>query len=165
MAPGNYGIDFMKKQYGYDLDEAVKCSNYIGETLEMIASLGFQEVLLCGHIGKLIKVSGGIMNTHSREADCRMELMAAAAIEAGMDGEILRELLNCVSTDAGYEIIKSTGHEGVFMEVVMRKIHRYLTKRAAGRFGIECIVFSNEHGLLGQTKQAEKLLNGILAEV
>lgn len=74
VAPGNYGLDFMKESYGYDLDRSVKCSNFIGETIDMAADMGFKRMLLTGHIGKLIKVAGGIMNTHSREADCRIEL-------------------------------------------------------------------------------------------
>lgn len=74
VSPGNYGLDFMKKTYGYDLDRSVKCSNFIGDTIDMAVELGFQKLLLTGHIGKLIKVAGGIMNTHSKEADCRMEL-------------------------------------------------------------------------------------------
>ena len=71
VSPGNYGLDFMKQSYGYDLDKSVKCSNFIGDTVDMAVEMGFQKMLLTGHIGKLIKVAGGIMNTHSREADCR----------------------------------------------------------------------------------------------
>ena len=77
VSPGNYGLDFMQQTYGYDLDRSVKCSNFIGETIDMAAELGFCAMLLTGHIGKLIKVAGGIMNTHSHEGDCRMELLAA----------------------------------------------------------------------------------------
>ena len=66
VAPGNYGLDFMKKAYGYDLDKSVKCSNFIGVTIDMAVECGFTRMLLTGHIGKLIKVAGGIMNTHSK---------------------------------------------------------------------------------------------------
>ena len=79
VSPGNYGLDFMKQKYGYDLDRSVKCGNFIGAAIDMAAELGFRKMLLTGHIGKLIKVAGGIMNTHSKEADCRMEVMGEAA--------------------------------------------------------------------------------------
>ena len=85
VSPGNYGLDFMKKTYGYDLDKSVKCSNFIGDTIDMAIELGFQKMLLTGHIGKLIKVSGGIMNTHSKEGDCRMELIVASAVKCGVE--------------------------------------------------------------------------------
>lgn len=164
IAPGNYGLDFMKTSYGYNLDEAVKCSNYIGDTLDMIGKMDFTHVLLCGHIGKLIKVSGGIMNTHSKEADCRMELMAAATIKAGGDLELLQKILDCVSTDAAYVLIKEAGLDETVMRIVMERISFYLHKKAAGRFEIETIVFSNENGLLGKTEKAVELLSEIKGE-
>jgi cobalt-precorrin-5B (C1)-methyltransferase len=55
VSPGNYGLDFMQQTYGYDLDRSVKCSNFIGETIDMAAELGFCAMLLTGHIGKLMK--------------------------------------------------------------------------------------------------------------
>ncbi|MCR5144111.1 MAG: cobalt-precorrin-5B (C(1))-methyltransferase CbiD [Lachnospiraceae bacterium] len=158
IAPGNYGLDFMRETYGFDLNLAVKCSNFLGTTLDQIGTLGFQKVLLCGHIGKLIKVSGGIMNMHSQEADCRIELMISAGLRCGMSLESLQEMQECISTDAAYEIVKREGVETEFMSIVMEKIQDYLKKRAAGRFEIECIVFSNEYGLMGKTDGAEDLI-------
>ena len=161
IAPGNYGMDVIRTQYNYDLDKAVKCSNFIGETLDMIGDIGFENVMLCGHIGKLIKLSGGIMNTHSKEADCRMELMAAAALYAGANTDTLSDIMKCVSTDAGYEVLLKSGLAEKTMENMMERISYYLDKRSAGRFRIECIVFSNEYGLLGETAGAKDLMNGI----
>ena len=60
VSPGNYGLDFMKRTYDYDLDRSVKCSNFIGQTIDMAVEYGFTHMLMTGHIGKLIKVSGGI---------------------------------------------------------------------------------------------------------
>lgn len=164
IAPGNYGMDFMKTTYHYDLDKAVKCSNYIGATLDMIGELQFKEVLLVGHLGKLVKVSGGIMNTHSHEADSRMELMAAAGIRAGLEAEILSEVLDAVSVDAAYEIIKKTGKEKSVMSHVMKKMDYHLKKRANGRFQIECITFSNAFGKMGETDGADEMLRRIMEE-
>lgn len=106
ISPGNYGLEFMKRTYGYDLERSVKCSNFIGQTIDMVKEIGFSKMLLTGHIGKLIKVSGGIMNTHSKEADCRMELLAAAAIRAGAEVTLLREILDCIGTEDAVDRIK-----------------------------------------------------------
>lgn len=162
IAPGNYGIDFMKEEFAYNLEEAVKCSNFIGETLDMIGQLGFKKVVLCGHIGKLIKVSGGIMNTHSKEADCRIELMIYSALKSGAGKEILDRISECVSTDEAYSMILSAGLDRPFMDNVMDKIDYYLKKKAAERFEIECIVYSNEFGLLGETKEARKIIEELV---
>ena len=162
IAPGNYGIDFMRNEYGYNLDEAVKCSNFIGETLEMIAEHGFKKAVLCGHIGKLIKVSGGIMNTHSKEADCRIELMVHSALMAGADLDVLKQISGCVSTDAAFEVIQNAGIDAAFIRIVMDKIDFYLKKKVADRFEIDCIVYSNEYGLLGETKGAREIIKGLV---
>ncbi|MGN0351970.1 MAG: cobalt-precorrin-5B (C(1))-methyltransferase CbiD [Roseburia sp.] len=164
ISPGNYGLDFMKKAYHYDLDSSVKCSNFIGDTLEMIAELGFKEVLLLGHIGKLVKVAGGILNTHSKEGDCRMELLAAAAIKSGMETAVLQEILKAVTTEEAIHIIDAEGKKEEVMSHIMEQIMFYLQKKVAGRFRIECIVYSNEFGELGKSSGAEELLKRLPAE-
>ena len=45
--------------------------------------LGFSGLLLAGHLGKLVKLGCGIMNTHSKEGDGRMETLVACALRAG----------------------------------------------------------------------------------
>ncbi len=165
ISPGNYGMDFMKDHFGYDLDRAVKCSNYIGQTVDMAAGLGFEKMLLCGHIGKLIKVSGGIMNTHSSEADCRMELMAAAAIRCGAPAGVAEEILGCLSTEEAIGIYKREGIGGKCFAHIMERIKHYLDKRAKGRIDVQCIVYSNQYGLLGQTGEAAAFLDEVKGEV
>ena len=162
VSPGNYGLDFMQQTYGYDLDRSVKCSNFIGETIDMAAELGFSAMLLTGHIGKLIKVAGGIMNTHSHEGDCRMELLAAAGIRENVSLECLKKILYCVTTEEALAFIDAEGKKEDVMEDIMKKIDFYLKKRAAGRLQIACIVYSNAYGLLGMTGKAEELLRRLL---
>lgn len=162
VSPGNYGLDFMQQTYGYDLEQSVKCSNFIGETIDMAAELGFSAMLLTGHIGKLVKVAGGIMNTHSREGDCRMELLAAAGIRKNVPAEYLIKILNCVTTEEALALIEDTGKKEAVMQDIMEKIDFYLKKRAADRLQIECIVYSNAYGLLGMTAKAEELLRRLL---
>lgn len=164
ISPGNYGLAFMREQFDYDLDRAVKCSNYIGETLDLACELGFHAILLCGHIGKLIKVSGGIMNTHSREADARMELLAAAAVRSGASHETLVRILASVSTEEAYGYLIEEGIERSCMEAVMERIGYYLDRRVDGRVRTECMVYANAYGLLGATKGALKLLQAAKEE-
>lgn len=164
VSPGNYGLDFMKRTYGYDLDKSVKCSNFIGQTIDLVRELGFQKMLLTGHIGKLIKVAGGIMNTHSKEGDCRMELIAAASIRAGANTELLQSILNCVSTEDAAAILKENNLLSPVMEHVMKEIAEHLAHRAGAGLSVECMVYSNDIGLLGRTAGAEELLAKLRAE-
>lgn len=158
VSPGNYGLDFMKNTYGYDLNQSVKCSNFIGQTIDMAKEVGFTRMLLTGHIGKLIKLSGGIMNTHSKEGDCRMELLAAAAIWAGADTVLLQQILHCISTEKAAQVLRESSLLEPAMRYVMDKISDHLSRRAGADFQVECMVYSNELGLLGMTPGAGKLL-------
>lgn len=157
LAPGNYGVDFLKETYGISEEDSVKCSNYIGQSLDMAVELGFRGVVLTGHIGKLIKVSGGVMNTHSRWADCRMELLAAAALRAGLGAEKACELLESFTTDDALEKV-SEEERSRLMEQVMLKIESYLEYRAAGEMEVASVVYSKVYGILGKTKKADELM-------
>lgn len=162
ISPGNYGLDFMKATYGYDLDKSVKCSNFIGDTIDMAKELGFKKILLTGHIGKLIKVSGGILNTHSKEGDCRMELLVAAGVKVGVPLEWLQAILSCVTTTEAIRLLNNCGKREVVMQVVMEKIMYYLKRRAGDTMQMECILYENEFGELAKSEGAEELLQLLL---
>lgn len=156
VAPGNYGLDFMKKAYGYDLDKSVKCSNFIGVTIDMAVECGFTRMLLTGHIGKLIKVAGGIMNTHSKEADCRMELLSAFAIHEGAGADVAAKILDCVATEDAVRLLREAGKQQEVMDYAMERIMFYLNKRAGGRMQIDCIMYDNTFGELAKSKEADR---------
>lgn len=162
VTPGNYGLDFMKEAFAYDLDKSVKCSNFIGNTIDMAAETGFCGMLLTGHIGKLVKVSGGIMNTHSKEGDCRMELLAAAALKSGGSKTQALEILEAVTTEEGIRILQEGGNLQKTMQILMEKIMFYLQKRAAGRLQIECMMYANGYGLLAESSGAEAMLEALM---
>ncbi len=164
VSPGNYGTDYMLKTYGYDLDKSIKCSNFIGDTVDMAKELGFKGILLTGHIGKLVKVSGGIMNTHSKESDCRMELIAAAGIKAGVSQDTLRKVFDCVSTEEALKLIKDENKLEEVMKLIMEKVMYYLNKRAGDRLNVECIIYSNELGELAKSEGADKWLTLLVRE-
>ena len=156
VAPGNYGLDFMKKAYGYDLEKSVKCSNFIGVTIDMAVECGFTRMLLTGHIGKLIKVAGGIMNTHSKEADCRMELLSAFAIHEGAGADVAAKILDCVATEEAVRLLREAGKQQEVMDYAMERIMFYLNKRAGGRMQIDCIMYDNTFGELAKSKEADR---------
>ena len=156
ISPGNYGLDFLKNTYHYNLDKSVKCSNFIGLTIDMAVEEGFKRLLLAGHIGKLIKVAGGIMNTHSREGDCRMELLKAFDVKCGVAAVDAEKLLSCVTTEEAVRILEACGRRQEVMDYAMERILFYLEKRAQGKLAIECIMYANDFGALAKSKEAEE---------
>ena len=158
IAPGNYGADFLRSLCHVEETELVKCSNFIGQTIDMAVSAGYREMFFISHIGKAIKLAGGIMNTHSREADSRAELMAACALRAGATAETARRILDCLTTDEMLEVLKRDGLLEKTMEIAGERIDYYLNYRAKGQITIGAAVFSNETGMLCMTGPAEAWL-------
>lgn len=159
VTPGNYGEAFARTYPEIDVDASVKCSNYVGETLDFAVNMGIRGILFIAHIGKFIKVSGGIMNTHSRNADSRAELMATAAIRSGADLETAKRILNTITTEEAVHILKETDLFEPTIQEILTRIHYYLQHRCQGALETEVILFSSEHGLLGQTDGAAMMLN------
>ena len=165
MVPGNYGADFLKNNYGVIDERPVMFSNFVGEACDLIREMGFLKVLFCCHIGKLIKVSGGIMNTHSRYADCRMELMLAAFMTAyhksGKDldiRDISGNILGCISTTAALNEIEKTGLLKETSDIILKKAVCNLRRRVGEDIRTECILYENSYGLLSRSEGALELL-------
>ena len=159
LAPGNYGLNYLAAHYP-ELREIpiVKISNFIGEALDMAAAEQFGEVLLVGHVGKLVKLAGGIMNTHSKQADCRTELFCAHAALCGADTATCRALMDAATTDACLDILDAAGLKTTVMASLLQAVQLHLERRAAGAFTVGAVLFSNQSGPLGQTTQAKTLL-------
>lgn len=161
VVPGNYGSDFLHDTLGYQEDAAVKCSNYVGEVIDDAVRLQMKGILLVGHIGKFIKLAAGIMNTHSRQADGRMEILAAHATMAGGSRELICQLMECITTTAALELLEKEGILKEVMSTVMIKIEEHLKHRAGDGLEIGAVMFSKEMGILGKTSDADRLAQKI----
>ena len=157
LTPGNYGNDFLRQTLGYDQELAVKCSNYIGDAIDDGVRLKMDGLLLVGHIGKLVKIAAGVMNTHSRQADARMEVLAVHAAMAGADRETVCALMKCFTTKEALDILEKRGLLEETMRTVMEKIEYHLAKRAGEKMKVGALMFSDELGVLGKTSLVDKL--------
>lgn len=155
LVPGNIGRDIMAKSYGADLDGIVKMSNFIGYMLMETKRLGFKRVIVGGHISKLIKLSGGITNSHSRVADARREIMVANLALLGAPLELLKEVDACLSTDAMVDIIRDAGYSKVFKVLADKaasKAKVYMRLGQEDHMDIEVYLFSMDGSLLAKSQ-------------
>ena len=161
LTPGNYGADFIRDSIGIDPRTAVLTSNFIGDALELSRELGFRGALLIGHIGKLVKLAGGMWNTHSKFGDCRMELLAAHAASLGLRPEKVSELLACVMCDDALRILLE---EQLYDSVLARLAGciEFHLQHKCGEMEVGAMVFSKEYGRLCQTSCAQALLQKIM---
>jgi cobalt-precorrin-5B (C1)-methyltransferase len=157
VTPGNYGEEFSRKVLGLGLERWALCSNYVGAAIDHAATLGFQSFLLVGHLGKLAKVAGGAMNTHSAAADGRRETLTAHAALCGVPPDLLREIFAAPTTDRAVELLDRVGARERVMASLAGALEENLRRRA-GSMDIAALFFSNKYGILGKTSRADALL-------
>jgi cobalt-precorrin-5B (C1)-methyltransferase len=148
LTPGNYGETFARETLRLSTDCHVNCSNCIGEAIDAAVELGFRDILLVGHIGKLVKLGIGITNTHSAFGDGRIETLTACALEAGAELETLRGISACVTADAALELLHGAGKLDAAMAVLERRISDTLRRIVPDGVELGYVCFSNKYGIL-----------------
>ena len=161
VTPGNYGADYLREHMALPFEKNIKCSNYVGETIDMAVDMGVKGILFISHIGKFVKVAAGIMNTHSHSADARMEVLCANAIRAGGDLACARSILKCNTTDEALRVLDENHILRETMKEITDRIQFYLDHRSYQQILLGAVIFSNEYGYLGQTEHAAELINKI----
>ena len=106
--PGKIGEN-IAKALSLPSKALIQTSNFIGHMLEFAVDEEIKSVLLFGHLGKLVKVAGGIFYTHSKIADARLEIMASYAAMLGMDSTGVKEIFSVKTTEAAMPIIEKYG--------------------------------------------------------
>jgi cobalt-precorrin-5B (C1)-methyltransferase len=152
--PGNYASTFLKARFSFDEQILVQTSNFIGFMLEKAVELGFKEILLVGHIGKLVKLAGGIFQTHSRVADCRNEILASHYLNYSSDIISSQKLFSVNTTEEAVEIIGKSK----FWNILSNSISERATKYVYNDCKIETIIFSQNNGMLGKSNGADNQL-------
>ena len=161
MTPGNYGTDFALNTLNISPEYLMKCSNYIGETLDMAIDLGVENILFISHIGKFIKLAGGIMNTHSAHGDARLELLAIYALKAGVDRRTALKVLECLTTDEAIDILLETPYFESIMTCLLERMMHHINRRTGGLIHCAIVLFTNSHGILGRSSNFDAVIKQI----
>ena len=157
---GNYGKSFISEKMPFLEEKSVQCSNFIGEAIDCALELDFKGVLIIGHIGKLVKLGAGIMNTHSSQADGRMDVLVTCGVLAGVDCEILKTVTDCVTVDAALEKLGGDNTD-LIMKILMSRAENYLKLKVKDEMKIGTLMFSDKFGVLGKTSEADYLIEKI----
>ena len=161
MAPGNYGEEFLKKELGVPMGSAVLCSNFVKEAVLMAEMEGFRKLLFVGHIGKLIKVSAGVENTHSRYGDGRMEQMAVLTKELGHP-KLQEQIRVCNTTDDALALLKEQDLAKPLLDRTALCVKHWMEIWSGGQIAVEAVTFSTAHQLLGATENWQKAFDAWL---
>jgi cobalamin biosynthesis protein CbiD len=156
LAPGRFGERAARERFGAAETQIVECSNFVGDLLDRCADAGLQRVVLVGHAGKLVKVAAGVWNTHSRQADARLETLAALAAAAGAPPTLVVEILELPTVEAAVEVLAGAGLSDVWDDVAERAARR-ADERMARRSGeagsphCDCAVVAYDGGVIGRS--------------
>ena len=161
---GNYSESFVQNELPFSLERSVTCSNFIGDAIDIGMELGFESILIVGHIGKLVKLGAGIMNTHSSWADGRMDVLVTCGVLAGADTETLKKLPDCATADAAMDILDEAGYLEDTVRVLEKRMDYYLNARVKNEIRIAAISFSYKRDLLIKTSLADELVKAVMEE-
>ncbi|SHM82266.1 cobalt-precorrin-5B (C(1))-methyltransferase CbiD [Ruminococcus flavefaciens] len=161
---GNYSESFVQDEMPFSLERSVTCSNFIGDAIDIGIELGFSSILIVGHIGKLVKLGAGIMNTHSSWADGRMEVLVTCGLLAGADTETLKKLPDCATADAAMDILAEAGYLDKTLEILSSRMDYYLRGRVKDEIKIAALAFSYKREINVRTAFADELINAISEE-
>jgi cobalt-precorrin-5B (C1)-methyltransferase len=153
--PGKIGENIARK---YQIPTAITIltSNFIGYMLGEASRRGVKDVILFGHIGKLVKVAGGIFYTHSKIADGRMDIIAAEAAHMGATATQVGEILTCVTTEATLPILTAAGLQDIFNRLAKRASLR-AAQHVHNTLRVGTVMVSLQGTVLGIDEQAQKI--------
>lgn len=119
---GNIG-EKCAKDKGFNEDEIVIISNFVGFALECCDEVNIKEVILVGHIGKLSKVAYGCFNTHSRVNDVRLEVIALELALLGYDTELIKNILDQKTSEGAVKLL-GNGYEELYKNIGNKIVER-----------------------------------------
>lgn len=155
---GNYSESFIAREMSFAFEKSVKCSNYIGEAIDAALEFGFENILIVGHIGKLVKLGAGIMNTHSAQADGRMDVIVTCGVLAGADSCDLKRIPECATVDAALTLLDEFGIKDETISILMKRTQFYLNAKVKNEAKIGAIMFSEKHKDIWKTPDANELI-------
>lgn len=154
LAPGNIGAKFLENNFNINSTTVAIISNFIGESIDYAISNDAREIVLCGDLGKLIKLSGGIMNTHSNDSDSRLELLVAAVIKLCIKEkkelpiQIISNLFEQKTTTGAVNIIRDNNFDNCF-DILAAQMLYYAYNRA---FKAEIFYHKNRYANIEEFK-------------
>lgn len=152
--PGKIGETIAKK-IGFPSSSIIQTSNFIGHMLEAAAERNVKKIILCGHLGKLVKVAAGIFHTHNRIADGRLETLAAYSAAEGLPANEIKKILSASTTEEAAKIISENNFEHVYKKIAERaslRAERYVF----GKIKIETILVDYSGKILNRDDMQKK---------
>ncbi|MHB1253489.1 MAG: cobalt-precorrin-5B (C(1))-methyltransferase CbiD [Candidatus Humimicrobiaceae bacterium] len=156
--PGNIGETLCKNYFGIRQEKIVQISNYIGYSLRYAAQKKIRKVLICGHIGKLVKVAAGLEDTSSRAGDKRIETIIKIVNEMKLDKLAKNLAEKCVTAENAAELILKEKAFSVF-NLMAQMISENGKKMSGKKILCKSAIFNYKGELLGSDLTGSEINN------
>lgn len=145
---GYLGERFVKDVLKLDNRSMIKIGDHVGFMLAECEKKKIKEVILVGHIGKLVKIVKGQFDTHSKYGDNRVKTIAHYAKTYGAKKKVIEELLKQTTAEATIDILRKNRLIGVFGEIA-QKVVNTINEFLSNRLTVSCILLSLKGEILG----------------
>ena len=142
------GEKFTRRLFGLTTRNVIQAGNYPGYVLDECARLGFSHAVIAGHPGKLLKVSAGSFNTHSKNSGGGLESLCTQLAILGAGRELVQKVYSANTTREAIEIIRREGYSPVW-NVLAGITARKCSERTGGSVKVSAVFFDGEGQVLG----------------
>ncbi|MDD5658697.1 MAG: cobalt-precorrin-5B (C(1))-methyltransferase CbiD [Actinomycetota bacterium] len=146
--PGNIGERLCKNYFKVTQERIVQTSNHIGYAVKCAAQKKVEKLLVCGHIGKLVKIAAGMQDTSSRIGDRRIKTIVGIVREMKLDDLAKTIEAQCKTAENAAELILNFKSHDVF-DLMARMISANCEKWSDKMIICKSAVFNYEGKLLG----------------
>jgi cobalt-precorrin-5B (C1)-methyltransferase len=150
---GNYGKRFIKENLNIPIEDVFVISNFAGFMIDQAKDRKFERVVFLGHIGKMVKLAGGIFHTHSKVSDGKLEIFTTCALLAGEDRETLLKIAYSNTTDEAVEYVTNKKTYEIMCERIVEKCNH-----KAKDIEFASLLFSFEKGELARSSNFDRVI-------
>lgn len=153
--PGNIGEKIANRILDIHPDQVIQTTNFVGYMFEEAEKRNITRLTLVGHIGKLVKLAGGIFNTKHSIADGRREIFAAHTGICGGSTKLIQEVYKSKTTEEIIDLLKKDNLD----VAVLNSIADAIKERVKDRFDIDLnVIIVNMKGEILNTNYTKELL-------
>lgn len=113
-------------ELGFARRRVIQISNFVGYMLKMCRKKGIKEVIIIGHLGKMIKVAEGHVNTHSRKAPQNLDIILSLIEREKLPAAIIRGAGEAKSAEAIIRLLLPFHQKGTIFDGVAEMAEKKL---------------------------------------
>lgn len=151
---GNHGKKIALKA-GFKEERIIRMSNFVGFMLVEAKDLNLDEIIILGHIGKIVKVAGGIFNTHSKKADARKEIIAAHAALLGAKQQNIKDIFAANTAEEIAAYLLENNMQSVLDQLAAAVVQK-TEEKLENKIKTEAVIFSLKQGIIALTQGAKE---------